>query len=215
MKNNLKQAIMLKIALEEQGISVNKCNIQVDHDKGLSYVNNVQLPIIFPKKWFELANDLRNCDKEYNFYFNGFVGKGSVRETLLAEFIKREDCKIVWSNDGRNVNNKQKFNLDYFVGLSKSKYGLCPHQPDWPGDIQSLWTYRYIECLMVGVIPVNFRKTPLSTTFTEDTQFEWDDDVLKIDLSTNRNVLDHNYKVALSRFTLTQEQVALINNYIN
>ena len=58
MKNNLKQTIMLKLALDEAGIDPNKCKISIDHDKGRSYVNNIELPIIFPKQWFEYTKNL-------------------------------------------------------------------------------------------------------------------------------------------------------------
>src|SRR6056300_1323829 len=189
MKNNLKQTIMLKIALKEASMPLDKCNIRINHDKGISYVNDIELPIIFTKSWFDIDNNLRRCKKEYNFYFNGFIGEGSVREALLKDFINRKDCKIIWSNDGRNVENKQKFNLEYFTGLAKSKYGLCPHQPDWPGDTNSLWTYRYIECLMTGTVPVNFKETPLSKQFISNTHFVWDSDVLEKDLIITDDML--------------------------
>lgn len=210
MKNNLKQTIILNLALQEADIDPNSCEIVIDHDKGFSYVNDVKLPVIFPKQWFENTSKLHSNKKEYKFYFNGHIGERSSRKELMKSFLDREDCKIVWSNDGRDVKSKDKYNVDYFSGLSKSKYGLCPHQVDWPGNKDFLWTYRYIECLMSKVIPVIFRKTPLSDTFINDSYFVWDDDILKTEIEHDQEHLDYNYNFALSKFTLNETQIRTI-----
>ena len=212
--NNLKQAIILNLALQEADIEPRDCIIKINHDKGLSYVNSVELPIIFPKKWFKHTSKLHTLKKEYKFYFNGHIGKGSSRETLLQRFINRNDCKVVWSDDGRVIAKKDKYNTDYFTGLAKSEYGLCPHQPGWKGDMDALWTYRYIECLMSKVIPVNFKETPLSKKFTEDSYFVWDDNILETDRELDKDLLDHNYNFALSKFTLNPKQVRTINKFM-
>ena len=38
----LKQTIMLKKALTEEGIDLKKCKIEIDHDTGHSYVNDLK-----------------------------------------------------------------------------------------------------------------------------------------------------------------------------
>jgi hypothetical protein len=213
VKNNLKQTIMLKLALEEVGIDPNKCKISIDHDKGRSYVNTVELSIIFPKQWFEYTKNLHTLEKEYNFYFNGNIGKGSSRQKLLQNFISRDDCVVVWSNDGRAVSNKSKYNKEYFTGLAKSNYGLCPHQPDWKGDLDALWTYRFIECLMSKTVPVNFRETPLSTKFTNGFYFVWNNS--NFTNETNATLLNKNYNLAFDRFTLSLEKINAIKTNMN
>lgn len=213
MKNNLKQTIMLKLALDEAGIDPNKCKISIDHDKGRSYVNNIELPIIFPKQWFEYTKNLHTLKKEYNFYFNGNIGEGSSRQKLLEKFTSRDDCVVVWSNDGRDVANKKKYNTEYFTGIVKSKYGLCPHQPDWKGDMDALWTYRFIECLMAKTVPVNFRETPLSSKFTNGFYFIWDNHEFTDNI--DETVLEQNYNLALSTFTLSSKQISVITQSAN
>jgi len=211
--SNLKQSIILNLALQEADIESRNCEIKINHDKGISYVNGVELPIIFPKKWLKHTSKLHTLKKEYKFYFNGHIGKGSSRETLLQDFIKRDDCKVVWSDDGRVIAKKDKYNTEYFTGLAKSQYGLCPHQPGWKGDMDALWTYRYIECLMSKVIPVNFRETPLSKSFTGDSIFVWDNDILAKDIVYDTDILDHNYNFAISKFTLSPKQIRTIKKF--
>jgi len=211
-KKNLKQTILLKLALQEEDINYKKCNIRIDHDSGISIVNNIKLPIIFPKSWMYEAEKLHTDKKEYKFYFNGFIGEGTSRQEILKDFIIREDSKIIWSNDGRNVENKNVFNKDYFAGLCKSVYGLCPHQPDWPGNWNTLWTYRYIECLMAKVIPINFKQTPLAKSFIEDSYFVWDKDVINNSLNIDSAKVEYNYNFAFNKFTLSLEQIDAIKS---
>ena len=205
--SKLRQAIILKIALEEAGINPNLCKIKIDHNNGISYVNDVELPIIFPKEYFNLAKRLHATKKEYNFYFNGYVGNDRSRKKLLEPFLVREDSKVIWSNEGRSVSKKFNFNNDYFSELSKSVYGLCPHQLNWKGNKDTLWTYRYIECLMSYVIPVNFKKTPLGKSFVGDSHFVWDDEILEIKYNITKEMLQHNFDFAFNKFTLNRTQI--------
>lgn len=206
----LKQAIILRSALSEVGIDPDNCNIRIDHDNGMSYVNEVELPIIFPKNYFDRAVKLHTLDKEYNFYFNGYNGNDSSRKILLEPFLNRTDSNIIWSEDGRDVNKKYNFNEEYFSQLVKSNYGLCPHQLDWPGNKKNLWTYRYIECLMCKVFPVNFKKTPLGKTFIEDSHFVWAEDILKNTHTITDQMLDYNFRFAMRKFTLSKKQIKMI-----
>lgn len=206
--DRLKQTIMLKKALEEEGIDPNKCSIEINHDIGYSYVNDVELPIIFPKSFFRYAETFHTNHKTYLFYFNGNAGKGNTRMLLMKDFLDRTDSKLIFNNDGRVIENKGNPNPVYFKEMAMSQYGLCPHQPNWRGTKDALWTYRYIECLMLKTMPIQFKETPLTEKFTQDSIYKWDDD--NFDSMPNKQELDHNYNFALSRFSLSKKQIKRI-----
>lgn len=199
--DKLKQAIMLKKAFVEEGIDPNNYKIEIDHDAGFNYINGVKLPIIFPRSHFDFAKDCHTTDKKFMFYFNGNSGKGNAREKLLKKFIERSDSKIIFNNDGRVKKNKGTPNSIYFHEMARTHFSLSPHQPDWRGDSAALWTYRYIECLMLKTMPVQFKETPLTKTFTEESLFRWDDD--DFDILPTQKELDKNYKFAVRKFSLS------------
>ena len=199
--DKLKQTIMLKKALLEEGIDPNNCEIVIDHDPGYSYVNSVKLPIIFPRSHFEFAEQCHTNKKKYMFYFNGNAGKGKTRVELMSKFIDRDDSKIIFNNDGRVIENKGMPNPVYFKEMAQTHFSLVPHQPNWRGDLEALWTYRYIEALMLKTMPIQFRETPLTKTFTEDSLFRWDDD--KFDVLPTQEELDKNYEFAKNKFSIS------------
>lgn len=209
---SLKQTIMLQKALVEEGINPDECKIEINHDLGFSYVNDIKVPIIFPKNHFDYAKQCHTSDKKYMFYFNGNAGKGNAREHLMKDFLDRKDSKIVFSDDGRIIENKDKANPVYFKEMAESHFSLCPHQPNWRGDWDALWTYRYIECLMLKTMPVQFKSTPLSLNFTENSLFRWDDD--NFDTFATTEELEFNFNFAVSKFSLSKKQVKQIKkNY--
>ena len=201
-KSNLKQTIMLKNALIEEGIDPKQCKIEIDHDRGYSYVNDVKLPIIFPRSYVSFAErcHIPTTHKKYKFYFNGNPGKRNARAELMEKFVNQKKSRLIFNNDGRLVENKEVPNAIYLEEMADSFFALCPHQPGWRGDWESLWTYRYIEALLLKTMPVQFRETPLAKTFTEESIFKWDDD--SFDSIPTHKELDHNYKFALRKFTL-------------
>ena len=196
----LKQTIMLKKALTEEGLDPKKYKIEIDHDTGHSYVNDLKLPIIFPKSHFKFAEDCHTQDKKFMFYFNGNAGKGNTREKLMYKFLEQDNSKVIFNNDGRIVGNKGTPNSVYFKETSLSHFGLCPHQPNWRGSKDALWTYRYIECLMLKTMPVQFKETPLTETFTETSFFRWDSD--NFDILPTTKELEINYEFAKRKFSL-------------
>jgi len=113
--------------------------------------------------------------KLYSFYFNGEMHEAGGRPRMLAPFASQPRSRIVASGVGRYSFMKSRFNGFYFANLAMSKFGLCPHHADWPGDV--MWTYRFVECAMVGTLPVVFRETPLDEQFTRGFYFLWDDEV--------------------------------------
>ncbi|MBU3940296.1 hypothetical protein KJ942_12390, partial [bacterium] len=50
--NLLKQEAMLRLALKEEGLDYKDFDIEIDHINGINYINGIELPIIYPKSFF-------------------------------------------------------------------------------------------------------------------------------------------------------------------
>lgn len=165
VKTQLKQEAILRLALQEEGVDDKLLVIKIDHINGYNYVNNIKLPIIYPRSFFLKASKL-NFEKKTDFYFNGNMSVSGERDKMLKPFSHYNSI-IEESNFGREAKNKIVFNYDYFNGLASSKFGLCPHQKDFEGDNDTMWTYRFIESCMCKAIPLTFTETPLGKEFIQ------------------------------------------------
>lgn len=210
-----KQELLLRSALTEIFINPKFLKIHCDHLNGINLVNDLELGIKYPSSFLYRAHSLVPQKKKLNFYFNGNMDIDGKRMNLLEPFKERNDTSIIASNDGRVQRNKNRFNENYFLGLANSKFGLCPHQLNWPGDKSKLWTYRFIECCFTKTIPILFRKTPLGEDFIKDFIYFWDDDVLVENFYINedkfKQITTHNLILARDRFCLTLEEILLIS----
>ena len=212
-KSPLKQEVLFRMALVEHGIDHENADVKIDHINGKCTINKVNFGIIYPRSFFEKAFRLMENKKEYKYYFNGFCDTAGGREQLLAPF-QRTEAKIIFSNDGRDSEKKRIFNTEYFEGLSKSEFGLCPHQLNWKGNKETMWTYRFIECCMVGSIPIVFNQTPLSEEFTSDIVFYMDDEMLTKDIKYCNEEAKKNYIVSREKHTLSDKDATLIKSTI-
>lgn len=200
----LKQEILLRRALRERGHSPRVLAIKVDHMLGFSTVEGKRVSLIYPDSFFKKARNLWFRPKKLNFYFNGSITPSGGRASMLETFSRFPGSSIINSSFGRVSLFKGSFNWSYYRGLSQSRFGLCPHHSDWPGSY--FWTYRFVECVLVGTIPITFRQTPLSDGFTSGFKFFWDDSktLSLIPEQTLREMAEENYNLALKRFSLPQ-----------
>lgn len=213
----MKQELLVRLALKEKGFNLRKIKISIDHDLGLNYINGVKLGVKYPDSFFEKATELGNSKKFVNYYFNGNMSDSGGRKKMLEPFAKMPNSVIVESNDGRIEEKKDKFNNEYFQGLANAMFGLCPHQADWQGTQDALWTYRFIECCFVKTIPVLFKEAPLSIKFTEGFNKLWAHEILSSDeiKAYNGKHAEENNKLAKQRFCLTSEECKQIQNTLN
>lgn len=210
-KTIFKQELLLKKALVESGFSLNKLTIKCDHDLGINYVNGIQLGIKYPDSFFDKAVALTSEDKKIDFFFNGYINQSGGRWQLIKPFTRYPNVNIVSSKEGRDDKKKDWFNEDYFVQFSNAKFGLCPHQLDWPGSRKHLWTYRFIEACFAGSLPVLFEATPLSKKFIDGFTCLWDYE-FENDYSSSIKKYDYNkvlanQSLAKKRFCLTKLEI--------
>lgn len=143
-------------------------NIEIDHLNGKNYINGHEFGIIYPDSFFKKSKKFLASEKKYLFYFNGFIDSEGGRNLLFQNYLYDQRGLIINSDKGRKNFRKAIYNKNYFSELSTSVFGLCPIHVNWPGSWHTAWTYRFIECCLVGAIPAVFTKTPHSKTFTQD-----------------------------------------------
>lgn len=212
----MKQELLLRLALKEKGFNIKKMKIKCDHDLGLNIVNGIKLGIKYPDSFYLKAKKLIPENKPYSFYFNGNMSDSGLRAIMMQPFIKLPNTKVISSDEGRIQRLKDQFNHDYFAEFAKAKFGLCPHQADWPGNKQEMWTYRFIESCFVEAIPVIFKQTPLGDKFINGFYYLWD---IEIELSEEKIIPEYkqylaqkNRVLAKDRFCLTENECKQIRN---
>lgn len=203
----LKQESMLRLALKEEGVDYKKLDIKIDHVNGFNYINGIELPVIYPKSFFQKAKKLHISNKLITYYFNGNMSNDGGRKKMLSRF-SHLDSKLIESNYGRSRFTKNKFNDQYYSELATSKFGLCPHQKDFKGNQETMWTYRFIECCMVLTIPVIFKETPLGEKFINGFYYVNDEEVLSDNILYDHDKAIRNFELSLQKFTLSKDVVS-------
>ena len=197
------QKRLLELSLSEIGIQTKGLPISIDHENGTAKVGSVDVGLVYPRRFFTCARILQKKIRHFEYYFNGAMPANGGRREMLEKYLSRNDSKILESYHGRKNSNKGRFNESYFSDLGNSKFALCPHQADWPGPRETMWTYRFVEACMAGSIPILFRATPLGSKFIDGFHFFWDDTpcVYQHDLAME------NQRLAIERFTLGNSEI--------
>ena len=116
----------------------------------------------------------------------GFASK------LIIRLGNGEHLHLVSSTIGRNFPEKS-WDDNYFNQMSNSKFVLCP-------DGDYVWTYRFVEAIMCGAIPIVENEADMYSGFH---YYKLNDHANQF-LYDKRCVLE-NYELALDRFTISTE----------
>ena len=146
-KHDMYQMFYLKKAILEQiekdpSLENTIRTIHIDHKKPCNYINNQQIPLLFPlclKNYIEKLPKTKTKD----YHFIGTIN--SNREWL---YNYTSDTSLIEVNR-RGRDPEKKFQLDkrYYETMCASKFTLTP-----TGDYN--WSYRFFEAIMCFSIPV-------------------------------------------------------------
>ena len=197
------QEALLRKALTERG-HVDPA-IHINHVAGMASVDGEEMDIIYPDSFFDAGRTLFEKYMGYKrnqYFFQGITASKGKRHEMLDAFVRTHSTTIiVHSDSGRAPENKGNWDNDYYTRLARAMFGLCPHHLNFPDKGYGLWTYRFIECCMVGAIPVLFRETPLRESFVEGFHYVWND---KRKHKFNPVYAAHNLVLVQERFGLPQ-----------
>lgn len=192
---NYHQGALLRLALAERG---NKARPLIDHMNGRCKVGDVELGIVYPDSWFFRTKAYVTQPKNVRFLF---IGATPPRRMLMLSLFddSHPGTMLISTDAGRDEAMKGEWDQTYYDRMGRAQFGLCPHHPGWPGPRDTLWTYRFIECCMVGAIPVQFRATPLAESFTDGFRYRWDDEAV---YEYDPQAAAHNRALAETRWRL-------------
>jgi hypothetical protein len=190
-----RQVALLQLALAERDKDGEIRCTKADHWRGQSVLDGKPVGLIYPDSFFTKSVALLAAPKTYSLLFLGRIDRG--RRQLLEPFRHYPGALVEGSERGR-TEAKNGWDPPYYETLARAEFGLCPHHTDWPGPWEHLWTYRFIDCLLVGTIPVVFRSTPLAGWLTDGFRYAWDDGAFYY----SREDATHNRALAEERFRL-------------
>lgn len=196
------QEYLFRKALVEIGVEP-KTPVTIDHLRGLNRVYGIEFGIKYPREYLEKTRAIPVVRK-YSYVFLGNMDPEGGREEMLAPFMK-PDALIQEDNYGRNAKTKYSFNVLYYSALRSSRFSLCPHQVNWQGPREAMWTYRFIESVFSETLPVVFRRAPCSEQFLNGFCYFWDDE--NIHLEGYDEKIKANRLLAEKRFFFTDEEV--------
>lgn len=201
----LRQEALLRKALREEGINDNRLKIEIDHLNGFNYINSKKFNIIYPRSFIKKINHLTQkfTEKKYDFYFNGYVENGTLRQEFLTNF-QTKNSLIIKSQQGRSKYGKAAFNKNYYIGLIQSNFSLCPNQDDYVIEAkkENLWTYRFIESCFAKSFPILVKELPHGKNFVKNFNFE----VLSCesciqDINYTKEMIESNFRKAVKKHT--------------
>jgi hypothetical protein len=192
----LRQEALLRTAMKERGELL---PYRIDHENGTARVDGRTVGLVHPDSFFETSRPLLDTPKTLGFYFAGYFVPAGGRREMLSRWRGAHGAVIVQSSEGRKPNHKGSWHPAYYEPLASAEFGLCPHHTNWRGPRETMWTYRFVDCCLVGTIPLLFRATPLGEEFTRGFRFAWDDDEA---FAYRPEDAAHNRALAEERFRL-------------
>lgn len=144
-----KQEVLFKMALKEQGFTFSNSDVQIDHAFGKCIYKGKEHNVIFPKYFVDKSSAL---DKNKIFTYN-FMGKFTEHRRWVLNFLS-PDAFFKFSTLGRRLPKDVYDDNEYYNIMASSKFGLCPDGCDVRAGGKYKWSYRFLESIMCGSIPV-------------------------------------------------------------
>lgn len=145
----LLQQIHLEQAMSEECWNVS--DIQVKHQEARNIVDGCEIGIVFPRSLIAYCHcGVWNTNKTIDYYFSGKLSPKR-NNSWISTYANSTDAgvaQVVFTNAGRTIRKTTGlYDYPYYDNLMSSRFALAP-DGDFP------WTYRFLEGIMCGAIPV-------------------------------------------------------------
>ena len=148
------QKVHFRQALAEECWEDDDVQLDHEHARGIN-ANGCAVGVIFPRSLVGYcACGVWNSQKTISYSFSGARSPERV-ESFLMDYLHAEGASVVFTNVGRDIRKETgKYDYPYYDRLMESKFVLAP-------DGEFAWTYRFLEGIMCGAIPIiEHRDTP-------------------------------------------------------
>lgn len=148
----LLQMIHFSQAMEEECWDMVGREYEVNHVGGRNILDGCEVGIIFPRSLIAYCSCGIWNDKNVSFYFSGIENRD---RTWLMDYASESKAEVVFTSEGRSIRKQTGvYDYNYYDKLMSSRFALAPN-----GDFP--WTYRFLEGIMCGAIPiVSYRSPP-------------------------------------------------------
>jgi len=154
---HLQQSLQDECWFSSQDASNPQFLYSFDHANARDELLDCTTGVIFPRQLIGYCQCglFDHYNKTMSYYFSGHSGdQHPEKRTWVQRYSSQPRAQVVFNTAGRNV-RKQTGHYDwygYYAKLRSSEFALCPD-----GDFT--WTYRFLEAIMCGAIPILERKT--------------------------------------------------------
>jgi hypothetical protein len=131
--------------------------IGIDHRSPAVQIGDLERPLLFPHRFFELYRDKWSHRHGRPVFFGNPTPD---RRRVIKSWRRgagRRGIEVRWSRRGRHWPNKA-WDSDYASALGSAQFALCPD-----GDF--VWTYRFFEAVAAGAVPIVQSVAPLYDGF--------------------------------------------------
>lgn len=145
---NLLQQVHFEQAMAEECWGMTGRDMEVQHREARNVLDGCSVGIIFPRSLISYCScGVWNTNKPISYYFSG-IQNSARKGSWLMSYINETDAKVYFTVNGRFVRkNTGLYDYPYYDKLMASRFALAP-DGDFP------WTYRFLEAVMTGAIPV-------------------------------------------------------------
>jgi len=198
-ENSFLQLIHLEQALNEDCIRIDepKKQIAIDHKNARNVVNGCAVGVIFPRSLVAYCSCGLWQTKNITYMFSGF---NNAKRKWVSEYANHPDAQVQFTQSGRDVRKETGlYDYDYYDKLMASKFALAP-------DGAFPWTYRFLEGILCGAIPVIPKRTEPEE---QEVGYKYcvhnEPCTLADDETARRQAAQHNWQRFLRRHTLVME----------
>jgi hypothetical protein len=145
-KEDKLQMVHFSQAMDEECWDMAGRDYKIDHQGARNILDGCEVGIIFPRSLIAYCScGVWNDKKNVSFYFSGI---NNPNRTWVKKYASEPNAEVVFTTEGRSIRKQTgAYDYNYYDKLMSSRFALAPNGV-FP------WTYRFLEGIMCGAIPI-------------------------------------------------------------